>query len=67
MENQEIEKLKAERLALLEAISEMDSDASKVEIYEMHGEISEIDRKIHAIDPSQVWTLFVPNVMRETW
>ena len=49
-----IEELKKKRLELVEAIAEMDSDASKVEIYEMHGEISAIDAKIHAIDPSQV-------------
>ena len=50
----EIQKLKDTRNLLVEAIAEMDSDASKVEIYELHGQISEIDAKIHAIDPSQV-------------
>lgn len=52
--NEEITKLKERRNEIVEAISEMDSVASKIEIYEMHGEIDEIDRKIHAIDPSQV-------------
>lgn len=50
----ELEILKRTRAELVETISELDPDASKVEIYELHGEISEIDRKIHAIDPSQV-------------
>ena len=49
-----LELMKAKRLELVEAIGELDPVASKVEIYELHGEISEIDRKIHAIDPSQV-------------
>ena len=49
-----IEELQAKRNELVEAISELDRDASRVEIYELHGEISEIDRKIHAIDPSKV-------------
>lgn len=52
--NEEITKLKERRNELVEAISEMDSVASRVEIHELHGEISEIDRQIHAIDPSQV-------------
>ena len=51
-----IEELKKKRIELVEAIAELDSEASKVEIYELHGEISDIDAKIHAIDPSQVWT-----------
>ena len=50
-----IEELKKKRTELVETITEMDSDASKVEIYELHGEIDDIDRRIHAIDPSQVW------------
>ena len=50
----ELTELKAKRIELVEAIGELEPDASKVEIYELHGEISEIDRKIHAIDPSQV-------------
>ena len=57
-----IEELKKERFALIEAISEMDRDANKVEIYEMYGEMSEIERKIHAIDPSQVW-MSTPNTL----
>ena len=49
-----IEDLQKKRVELVEAIGEMDSEASKVEIHEMFDEISEIDRKIHAIDPSQI-------------
>ncbi len=49
-----IEELKNKRNELVEAINNLDPVASKVEIYELHGEISEIDRKIHAIDPSQI-------------
>ena len=49
-----IEELQAKRNELVEALSELDREASKVEFYEMHGEINEIDRKIHAIDPSKV-------------
>ena len=49
-----IEELKRERVELLEAIADLDPTASKVEIYELQGEIGEIDRRIHAIDPSQV-------------
>ena len=54
MSTQETKELKAQRDFLVSCISDMDSVASKVEIYEMLGEISEIDQKIHAIDPSQV-------------
>jgi hypothetical protein len=50
----ELQKLKDTRNLLVEAIAEMDFDASKVEIYELHGRINAIDAKIHAIDPSQV-------------
>lgn len=46
--------LKTKRNELVEALIELDHDANKVEIHEMYGEISAIDRKIHAIDPSQV-------------
>ena len=49
-----VEELKKERLAIVEAISEMAADVSRVEIHEMFDEIAEIDRKIHAIDPTQV-------------
>jgi len=49
-----VEELKAKRNELVAAIAEMDSEASKVEIYEMHGEISAIDRQLHAINPSLV-------------
>ena len=52
MEN--IEELKAKRLEIVEALRELDYDANKVEIYELHGEINDIDRQFHAIDPSQV-------------
>lgn len=52
--NPKIEQLQARRNELVEAISELDRDASKVEIYELHGEIDEIDRQLHAIDPSLV-------------
>ena len=46
--------LRKQREVLVEAIGEMRSDADKVEIYEMHGEISEIDARLHAIDPALV-------------
>ena len=49
-----ITELKAKRAEIVEALIELDHDANKVEIHEMYGEISKIDRKIHAIDPSQV-------------
>ena len=49
-----IEELKKKRVELVEVITEMDSVASMVEIYELQGEIFDIDRRIHAIDPSQV-------------
>ena len=44
----------ARRNELVEAIGELDSNVSMVEIYELQGEVSEIDAKIHAIDPSKV-------------
>lgn len=49
-----IETLKQKRNELVEAIAELDSEANKVEVFELHGEISAIDRQIHSIDPSQV-------------
>ena len=49
-----IKELQDKRLELVEALAELDSEVSKVEIHELHGEISEIDRQIHAIDPSQI-------------
>lgn len=49
-----ITELKAKRAEIVEALIELDHDASKVEAYELHGQINDIDRSIHAIDPSQV-------------
>ena len=53
MEN-ELAELKAKRNELVEAAGELDTSRSLVEYYELMDEISEIDRKVHAIDPSQV-------------
>lgn len=52
--DEEITKLQEQRNELVQAIYELDPEVSKVEIHELHGEISKIDRKIHAIDPSKV-------------
>ncbi len=49
-----IEELKTKRNELIESIIDLDPIASRVERYEMQGEINDIDRQIHAIDPSQV-------------
>ena len=53
MEN-ELAALKAKRNELVEAAGDLDTSRSLVEYHEIMDEISEIDRKVHAIDPSQV-------------
>ncbi len=51
---EEFATLRKKREVLIEAIAELNFDANRVEIYELHYEISEIDRRLHAIDPSLV-------------
>jgi hypothetical protein len=51
---EQVATLRKQREVLVEAIGEMRADADKVEIHELYGEISEIDAKLHAIDPSLV-------------
>ncbi len=49
-----IDKLKGERLELVEAIKGLEFEANKVEVNELLQKISIFDDQIHTIDPSQV-------------
>ncbi len=51
---EKIESLKGKRLELVESVRGLEFEASKVEIYELHEKIRQIDDQIHAIDPASV-------------